>query len=187
MKIIEDGFIRLANQIPALAINVSSAFSAVRASWERAMLPEKRLSSAARHSIAVYIVGVVGAAFQKGTRSDDDFKAMGRLLKHATAIDATASERHVKVPKFEADAQWNGPEGGPWSRKTKSGWSLGLVHSPRMPGGRWTVTIGDMPCLYGDDPRSVESDTLELLEGVDRVLRDAMLKATARTSMYAPR
>ena len=187
LKIIEDGFERLVSEIPDLAASAASALSAVKASWERAALPEKRLSNAARHSIAIYVMGVVAAAYGRGARSDEALKAMGRLIKHSTSIDAKPSDRHVKAGTLTPGGRWEGPEGGPWTSETASGWKLTLVHSPHMPGGNWAVSVGAVPCLYGDDPSDVEARTIDLLSSVDETRRRGMLNAQERASVSVRR
>lgn len=170
ITIIEDGISRLVEEIPDLAANATSAMNAIKASWERAKLPEKRLSNAARHSISIYVTGFVAAAYAKGADSDSSLMTMGRLLRHAVDIDATPTDRHVPQKGYVPPEGWSGPDGGPWKKDYK-GLPLTLSYSPHMPGGWWAILIGNVPCLFGDAPEEAEEKTLHLIDSIEGAKR----------------
>lgn len=167
MTLIENALARLQGHAPELAPQANNALSAIRASWKRAELPEKRLANTARHNIASYIMGFVAAAFDTGNISADFVSQMSLLLRHATSIKARPTDRHVSAPRYSPERPWQGKEGGPWSRVAGEGRVLTLVHQPNMPGGNWTISIEGVPCLFGTDPLDVEDRTVRLLSLVD--------------------
>ncbi|MDW9478759.1 hypothetical protein GOB57_08580 [Sinorhizobium meliloti] len=167
LKIIENGLERLLEAAPELAVPATNTRSAIRASWERAGLPEKRLANAARHNIASYIMGFVAAAYDTGKVSGPFISDLGMLLGHALSIDAKPVDRHVQTSDFSPPEPWWGKEGGPWKREAGEGRELTLIHLPNMPGGHWTISIRGVPCLYGTDPAQVEERTLRLLGQID--------------------
>jgi hypothetical protein len=167
MTLIETALARLQGHAPELAPQAANALSAIRASWKRAELPEKRLAGTARHNIAAYIMGFVAAAYDTGNISADFVSQLATLLKHATSIKARPTDRHVSAPQYVPDRPWQGKEGGPWDRRAGEGRVLTLVHQPNMPGGHWTISIDGVPCLFGTDPLEVEERTVRLLALVD--------------------
>jgi hypothetical protein len=173
MTLIENALARLQVHAPELAPQAANALSAIRASWKRAELPEKRLANTARHNIAAYIMGFVAAAFDIGNTSADFVYNLATLLKHATSIKATPTDRHVSVPQYSPANPWHGKEGGPWKRKAGEGRVITLVHQPNMPGGHWTISIEGVPCLFGIDPLEVEDRTVRLLALVDAASKTA--------------
>lgn len=180
MNLIEAGFGRLSEENPELAASVASSLAAIRASWERSKLPEKRLANAARHSIAVFVMSVVSTAFTHCRNSDRALMAMAGLIRHATSIDARPTDRHVKLQSFSVPDAWAGPEGGPWTRDIP-GWKLTLVHSPHMPGGSWSISLGSVPCLYGDTAEDVEQATLKMLSDMEAAKRRSMFASNSKT------
>jgi hypothetical protein len=167
MKFIETTLARLLEASPDLAPHATNTLSAIRASWERAALPEKRLANAARHNIAAYIMGFVASAYDSGRISEGFEVELGRLISHALSIDAKPAERHKPTTAYSPAQPWHGKEGGPWKRDAGDGREITLVHLPNMPGGHWTISIQGVPCLYGSDPIEVEERTVALLALVD--------------------
>ncbi|MBY3150975.1 hypothetical protein HFO56_00835 [Rhizobium laguerreae] len=173
IKLIEQALERLIEAAPELAPQATNALSAIRASQKRAELPEKRLANTARHNIAAYIMGFVAAAYETRRVSGDFVCDLATLIDHATAIKAKPSDRHIPMPDYSPGHPWHGKEGGPWKREAGEGRTITLVHQPNMPGGQWTISIQDVPCLYGTDPLDVEERTLRLLSLVDASKRSA--------------
>ena len=173
MTLIENALARLLQAAPELAPQAGNTLSAIRASWERAGLPEKRLANAARHNIAAYIMGFVASAYDSGKISRDFEADLGRLIGHALSIDAKPSDRHIPTTAYSPAQPWRGKEGGPWKREVGEGREITLVHLPNMPGGHWTISIQGVPCLYGSDPAEVEERTIRLLGLMDSAKKKA--------------
>jgi hypothetical protein len=173
MTLIENALARLQGHVPELAPHANNALAAIRASWNRAEFPEKRLANTARHNIAAYIMGFVAVAYDTGNVSGDFVSQMAALIKHATSIEARPTDRHVSAPQYSPDRPWQGKEGGPWNRRAGEGRVLTLVHQPNMPGGHWTISIEGVPCLFGADPLDVEERTVRLLALVDAASKTA--------------
>lgn len=167
MTLIENALARLLEAAPELGPQAANALSAIRASWERAALPEKRLANAARHNIAAYIMGFVASAYDSGKISGDFVDHLGLLVGHALSIDAKPVDRHIPTTAYAPAQPWRGKEGGPWKREVGDGREITLVHLPNMPGGHWTISIQGVPCLYGSDPLEVEDRTVSLLALID--------------------
>ncbi|MCS4089843.1 hypothetical protein [Rhizobium sp. BK176] len=174
MTLIETALARLQGHAPELAPQANNALSAIRASWKRAELPEKRLANTARHNIAAYIMGFVASAYDTGNISRDFVTHLAMLIKHATSIEAHPTDRHVSAPDHSPGKPWHGKQGGPWNRKAGEGRVLTLVHQPNMPGGQWTISIEGIPCLFGTDPLEVEERTVRLLALVDAASKTAV-------------
>lgn len=170
MKIIENGLDHLVEAFPELAPHAANALSAIKASWERAGLPEKRLANAARHNIASYVMAFVAAAYDTGKVSGGIVSHLRSLMDHAMSIEAKPADRHQPIGHAPREP-WRGKEGGPWKRAAGEGHELTLVNIPNMPGGQWTISIRGVPCLYGTDPEEVEDRTVELLALVDAARR----------------
>jgi hypothetical protein len=170
---IEDGFARIAAGDPTLSALAAVNLASVRASWERARLGEKRLSAAARHTVASAIMLYLGEAHGRGAASDARLGTFAALFRMATEMDVAKSRRHRPTHSWKPPARWKGRTDGPWSRTHPSGHRLTAAHSPGMPGGEWSILVGELPCLYGDDPEEIERRTLALLEDVTVPKRNA--------------
>jgi hypothetical protein len=170
MKIIESGLDRLVEAVPEISPHAANAMSAIKASWERAGLQEKRLATAARHNIASYLMGVAAVAYDSGKMKGDAVNHLRILIEHAMAIDAKPAERHHSI-SHKPPEPWQGKDGGPWKRDDGHGRELTLIHTPNMPGGQWTISIRGVPCLYGINPNDVEARTVALLALLDDTSR----------------
>lgn len=167
LNIIETEFQRLTSALPELNAQSAVVLGGIRASWDRATLPGKRLANAARHNIASYIMAFVGAAYRTGKITDKNGYHLAKLLRHAVSIEANATNRHVINMDYEPAQNWQGPQGGPW-KTIQGSWNLTLIHTPNMPGGQWSVALNEVPCLFGNDPRELESDMSDLMSLVNR-------------------
>ena len=176
IEIIQDCVAGIVSAAPQLGPHAAGTLSAVRASWSRAGLPEKRLSSAARHSIASSAMSFAASAYAALADDPESMRIVGRLMKHAAGIDGEPSGRHTRKRGYAPAGEWQGPDGGPWTRVERNSWSLVLFHTPGMPGGDWTVAVGNAPCLYGQDPEEVDARTVAMLESVDSALRAGAIR-----------
>lgn len=172
IQTIENGINTIVDAVPQLSGNAENAMSAIRASWDRAHLGEKRLANTARHNIASYVMGFVAAAYNSGKLKENARESVRNLVNHATSIEAKPSERHEPI-EYVPPGSWKGKAGGPWKRKIENDIELTLNHVPNLPGGAWTICIQGVPCLFGNDPGEVEAKTLDLLIklGISRPVR----------------
>ncbi len=164
LNIIESGFARLTNTDRAIGVFTANALSAIKASWGRATSIEKRLGGAARHSISVYIMSVVAAAFDRNMLDTASVDTITTLMNHAISIDGDRKSPHVPTEEHDVGPSWEGPPGGPWKAKVPTDRRLELNYVPNMPGGHWSISIDGVPCLFGDDTEEVLIRTLTLLK-----------------------
>jgi hypothetical protein len=167
MQIIEGLIKQLTEALPELAPHAENALSAIRASWERARLPEKRLANTASHNIAAYIMGFVAAAYDTGRIQAGFPTGFADLVRYAVSIEAVPTQRHVRKDGFTAPQNWSGSPSGPWKSNLPGDWELTLLHLPNMPGGEWSIAVNGVPCLYGEDPMAVSTRTIRMLSIVD--------------------
>lgn len=155
---------------PRLAPIADAAFNGVRASWERAFLPEKRLSNAARASVAAAVMRVV-ASMEFGPGSGKQALAVaGRLFRKALALKPEPTLFHVGTELVAGNADWTGAKRGPW-RAEAEGLRLDLAYQPGLPGAEWVVHVERIPVFHAETPENLlqsASAKLHLLSAVDR-------------------
>jgi hypothetical protein len=152
---------------PSVDLAVSAALSGVKASYHRALSPEKRLSSAAKHSISVYIMTLISTVYQSASMSPSVRDTLKQLFELALSLGVTSSTKHIELQIDSLPEGWVGPDTGPWSHRYKN-FELNLVHNKNMPGGSFSVCINNVPCLYGNDPAVVIEKTTLLIEDLEK-------------------
>lgn len=130
----------------------NQAVSAITASRDRALLPERGLSLAARQSITSAILRFVAAAMD----ADNPIKIRGyltRLFKSAIGFLPPSVPKHEEPSDDIANipVDWHGGGKGPFSKKFGP-LRASIVRRPLLPGGDWTLCVNGIPFFFDTDP-----------------------------------
>ncbi|NTF17553.1 hypothetical protein G6L37_04020 [Agrobacterium rubi] len=142
-----------------------SALSSVKASASRALIPNTRLGTLARYSVAAsassplkkYLEGPGRSALRDGLMRDA-LKAAFLLAEGAAPV----ARDDAKVEVVPPDG-WERAPNGYLVKDTPVG-RAEIFHNPHMPGGDWTLNLCGVPIGYGTDP---ESSSLTLPAYID--------------------
>jgi hypothetical protein len=139
----------------------ASSLSSVKASASRALIPNTRLGTLARFSVAASAAAPLKPYLDGSSRNRGRDRLMQDALLAALALVAEAEQRQREEPDVagEAPEGWIHADGGSFHRETELG-RAEIYHNPHMPGGDWTMSIGGVPVCYAASP----SGNAELLE-----------------------
>lgn len=135
-----------------LASAFFSALSSARASSSRALIPNTRVGSLARYSVAASASAPLRAYLASGTRSPERDALMRSALADAFKLaEGSPSRRNEDVPEATTPEGWERSENGSFTRQTNVGIAE-ISYSPHMPGGEWTLSLARVPVGFGSTP-----------------------------------
>ncbi|MNU43629.1 hypothetical protein D3C71_324190 [compost metagenome] len=130
----------------------ASALSSARASSSRALIPNTKVGTLARYSVAASASAPLRAYLSSSTRSVQRDALMRAALDAAFKLAAAAGTKRIDdVPEVDAPEGWDKDTCGSFTLPTPLGVAE-ISYSPHMPGGNWTLSLAGIPVGFGTTP-----------------------------------
>lgn len=131
-----------------------SALSSAKASASRALIPNTKVGSLARYSVAASASSTLKAYLASDARTAYRDGLVREVLAAAFKLaPPSAARKSDGVPDVAAPEGWTRDGGGFFTRQTQLG-QAEIIFNPHMPGGDWSLMIGNLPVGFGSTPEA---------------------------------